>query len=418
MDTDARPVAQTRSEPSRSRRQRIAGLAAVIASMAAVATFYGYSGQLLSFVLEKQGVSGSLIGLSGAMQMAGTFIVMPVLPRLIRRLGPARLMLTGAALVLCSIVFMALFIDVWIWFPLRLALGAAQSMMWTTGETWLNHASDDRNRGRTISVFVFAIAVGFAVGPFILAETGSHGVLPFVTAAIMIVFVMLPLAIGLDVRIAPEDRPSARLHQYVRLAPVPMVANLLFGMIGSALMALLAVYGLRLGLDEAFSARMLGWQGWGGAAMTFLLVWLASRFDRVMLLACLAAAGALASLVLPWIPELRNIATPGIPWIDDVGGVVLISYLMVFGGLRAAHYGIAVMLVGDRFRGADLPSATTVFGMMFCSGSIMGPALAGLAMDLWDPHGLAGVVFVFHLLLLPLPLLAWRHRRKAPNPHT
>ncbi|MCE2518724.1 MAG: MFS transporter [Alphaproteobacteria bacterium] len=407
MDMDAGSTARSR---------RVTGLAAVIASMAAIATFYGFSGQFLSFVLEDRGVGGALIGLSGAMQMAGIFVIMPVLPGLMRRLGPARLMMIGAVLALASIALMALFIDVWIWFPLRLALGAAQSMMWTTGETWLNHESDDRNRGRTISVFMFAVAVGFAAGPFILAEVGSQGATPFVTTAIMIGFIILPLVVARGIRIAPGERPSASLHQYVRLAPVPMVANLMFGMIGSTFMALLAVYGLRLGMDEALSARMLGWQGWGGAAMTFLLAWLASRFDRTLLLAVCTAAGALASLLLPWIPEMRSVGTPGIPWIDDIGGVLLISYLMIFGGVRAAHYGIAIMLVGDRFRGADLPSATTVFGLMFCSGSILGPALGGLAMDLWDPHGLAGAVFLFHLLLLPLPLVTWWRRRAVSNP--
>ncbi|MDE0417699.1 MAG: MFS transporter [bacterium] len=387
------------------------GLAVVIASMAAIATFYGYSGQLLSFVLESEGESGSLIGLSGAVQMAGIFVIMPVLPRLMRRLGPARLMMAGASLALACIIAMALLVDVWAWFPLRLALGASQSMMWTTGETWLNHQSDDRNRGRTISLFMFAIAIGFAAGPFILAETGSAGAGPFITAGAMVVAIMIPLTFSLKVRIARDDQPSARLHQYVRLAPVPMVANFMFGMVGSAFMALLAVYGLRLGLDEALSARMLGWQGWGGAIMTLLLAWLASRFDRTLLLAAFTIAGVLASLALPFIPWMRDVTTPALPWIDDIGGLLLIGYLMVFGGLRAAHYGIAVMLVGDRFRGADLPSATTVFGVMFCTGSIMGPAIGGLAMDIWDPHGLAGAVLLFHLLLLPLPLVAWMRRQ-------
>ena len=416
MDRNAVAGSEPGGQPVPTPRRQRTGLAAVIAAMAAVATFYSYSGQLLSFVLEDRGVSGSLIGLSGAVQMAGIFIIMPVLPVLIRRLGPALLMMAGAVLALGAIALMALFVDVWLWFPLRLALGASQSMMWTTGETWLNHESDDRNRGRTISIFMFSIASGFAAGPFLLAETGTAGTLPFVTAAIMVAFVMMPLLLSLGVRIAPDDRPSARLHQYVRLAPVPMVGNLMFGMVGSALMALMAIYGLRLGLDEALSARMLGWQGWGGALVTFLLAWLASRIDRTFLLACFTVAGALASLVLPWIPDLRGVPTPGLPWIDDVGGLLFIIYLMVFGGIRSAHYGIAVMLLGDRFRGADLPSATTVFGIMFCSGSILGPALAGLAMDLWNPHGLAAIVFVFHLLLLPLTLVAWRQKRTSPSP--
>ena len=126
----------------------------------------------------------------------------------------------------------------------------------------------------------------------------------------MVIAIMIPLTVSLQVRIARDDQPSARLHQYIRLAPVPMMANLMFGMIGSAFMALLAVYGLRLGLDEALSARMLGWQGWGGAMMTFLLAWLASRFDRTMLLVAFTVAGALASLALPFIPWMRDVTTP------------------------------------------------------------------------------------------------------------
>ena len=45
----------------------------------------------------------------------------------------------------------------------------------------------------------------------------------------------------------------------------------------------------------------------------------------------------------------------------------------------------------------------------------MGPAIGGLAMDLWDPHGLAGAVLLFHLLLLPLPLVAWMRRHARPR---
>ncbi len=377
-------------------RGRLVGLFAVIASMTAIAMLYGYTGQLLSVVLDDRGVRGSLIGLSGAAQMTGVFLAIPVLPWLIRRMGPARLMLAGAALALAAIAAMALAVDVWFWFPLRFALGAAQATMWTTGETWVNHACDDRRRGRTVSVYMSAVAAGYAAGPFVLAEVGSQGAAPFAAAAAMVVAVMLPLLAGLGDRIAAEGRPSARLHQYVRLAPVPMVSNLLFGAIGGAFMALFAVYGLRLAMDEAGATRMLGWMGWGGVLMPLLIAWFAERIDRTLLLAFFVALGAVATAGLPWIGVMN-------PWL-------LVAYLMVFGGLRSAHYGIAVMLVGDRFRGADLPSATAVFGLMFGTGSILGPALGGIAIDLWDPHGLVAAILLFHLVLLPLPLAAWRRR--------
>jgi len=54
-----------------------------------------------------------------------------------------------------------------------------------------------------------------------------------------------------------------------------------------------------------------------------------------------------------------------------------------------------------------------VFGFMFGIGSIMGPALGGAAMDIWDPQGLVAVFVVIHLAVLPVPLMAWWRARQA-----
>jgi MFS family permease len=379
--------------------KRFVSLFAVIGSMTGMSMFYGYTGPLLSIVLEDHGVSGVLIGFNGAVQMAGVFLILPFLPGLIRRYGPARLMMVGSVLALAAILAMAAAIDVWIWFPLRLIMGAAQSMMWTTGETWINHASDDSNRGRTVSFFMSAIAAGFASGPFLQAEMGSDGWLPFLVGAAMIALIALPLFAGLSDRIDTEGRPSVRLPQYVRLAPVPMLSNLVFAMVASSLMALLAVYGLRLDMAEDTSSRMVGWMGWGGVFMPLLIGYLADKMDRTLLLAWFVGLGGVAALTLSLIDSMG-------PWLAP-------AYLMVFGGLRAGHYGLAVMLVGERFRGADLPSATVVFGFMFGIGSVMGPSLSGLAIDIWDPHGLPVVIAIFYFIFLPLPLIAWWRRRQA-----
>ncbi|MDA0952034.1 MAG: MFS transporter, partial [Proteobacteria bacterium] len=77
---DVRPVARP--------AVRWRGLLAVIGSMTMMAMFYGYTGPLLSIVLEANGVSGSLIGANAAVQMAAVFIILPCMPWLIRRFGP------------------------------------------------------------------------------------------------------------------------------------------------------------------------------------------------------------------------------------------------------------------------------------------------------------------------------------------
>ena len=385
--------------PEPPSRGRLRGLIVVIASMAGMAMFYGYTGPLLSIVLEDIGVSGTLIGLSAAFQMVGVFVALPFLPMLMRKFGPARVMMCGSAGALAAILLMAVFVNVWAWFPLRLMMGAAQSMMWTTGETWINHVSDDRSRGRTVSFFMSAIAAGFATGPFLQAEVGSFGMLPFFVGGGIIAVIALPLLAGMSDRIDAGGRPSLRLTQFLRLAPVPMLSNLFFAMIASSLMGLLAVYGLRLAMEEAPAGRMIGWMGWGGVIMPLLISFLADRMNRTLLLA--------------WFVGLGAVATAALPWVVDMGWFLAPAYLMLFGGLRAGHYGLAIMLLGERFTGANLPTATAVFGFMFGVGSVLGPALSGVAIDLWNPHGLPLVIALFYLVFLPLPIVAFLRQRRS-----
>ncbi len=374
------------------------GLVAVIGTMAMMAMFYGYTGPLFSIVLEAHGVPGSLIGISAAVQMTAVFILLPFVPRLIRHFGPARVITTGVVVALVALTLMGLYVDVWLWFPLRFLLGGAQSMMWTTGETWINHVSDDRVRGRTIAVFSSAIATGFSMGPFLQAWTGMEGHLPFIVGGLLVAGCLLPLVVSYGSRIEAEGRSTVRLHQYLRLAPLPMVSNFVFSAIATSIMSLVSVYGLRLGMDRSSAVEAIGWMGWGGVAMPLLIGYLADRIDRRALLSCVVVLGALGCVALPWILPL--------------GGAGVLC-LMLFGGIRSSQYSLTVMLLGERFRGADLPSATAVFGFMYGCGSIAGPSISGFAMDWWDPHGLPAAVTLYFLLFLPMPVIAWVRRRRG-----
>jgi len=76
-------------------------------------------------------------------------------------------------------------------------------------------------------------------------------------------------------------------------------------------------------------------------------------------------------------------------------------------------YTIAMVLIGERFRGADLAAASALFGIMWGSGSVLGPSLGGLAMDFYGPHGLPLALALMFALFLPLPAGAWLRRRHA-----
>jgi MFS family permease len=119
--------------------------------------------------------------------------------------------------------------------------------------------------------------------------------------------------------------------------------------------------------------------------------WLADKTDRRHVLigcgiACVAAAG--------FLPLIRGIG----PW--ELGIVLL------WGGVISAIYAVGLAHLGARFRGSELASANSAFAILYATGTMAGPSLGGLAMDLWNPHGLVVV-----LALIPgifVTVLAWR----------
>ena len=61
--------------------------------------------------------------------------------------------------------------------------------------------------------------------------------------------------------------------------------------------------------------------------------------------------------------------------------------LFVWGGVFVGVYALMMAVVGGRFAGAELVGIYAVMGFVWGVGALLGPALAGLAMDL-SAHGL------------------------------
>ena len=174
-----------------SNRKR--SLIAVIASMVVVNLVYGLTLPLLSLVLDAQGISKTVIGLSIVAQASAGVLLMPMMPRLIMRVGAARVMQQATLLAAGTIIALGLIQNVYGWFPIRFLFGAAGAMLWSASETVINEIADDDWRGRIIGVYGSAGAAGFAIGPLILIMTGTEDLLPFAVTSGLVVAASFPL---------------------------------------------------------------------------------------------------------------------------------------------------------------------------------------------------------------------------------
>lgn len=381
---------------SRYRRKR--SLAGVIAAMAVVNLVYGITFPLLALVLDGQGVSKTLIGLNTMVQALAVIVIAPWAPGLLRRVAPSRLMQLVTVCLALLFIVAGLFPNVWFWFPLRFVIGAMTAMLWICSEALINELAEEHWRGRIIGIYAAVGAAGFALGPLLLILTGSDGMLPFYATSGLILCAGIPLFLVQHARMAQQEEKPTGLWAVFWLAPTIMLANVVYAAAAESLMTFFPLFGIGLGISENFALGLLTVMGLGTMVLVMPLSWLADHVDRMgMLTACVLLTMA-GLLLMPW--AVREGALAG-------------GYAFLFGGVEGMIYTLGVILVGERFKGALLAAATTLFTACWGAGTVIGPLLVGLGMDRFGGERMPLIILALFALYLPLPLASWYRGRRA-----
>ena len=368
----------------------------IIASIAAIGVFcftMGLSYPLLALILEDMGTSSSLIGLNAAMGPIGIILTAPFIPPLARRCGAWLLCIIGFGISAVVFLLLGVFRDVMIWFGLRFLLGVAINVIFIVSETWINQLAEPHTRGRTIGLYNTIAAAGFALGPLTLAVIGFSGWLPFLIG-VSGILIALPVIVYAKKHLPQFDgREDSSVISFFSLAPLLLLAVVSAALFDQTALTLLPIYGLQHSLGEATVSLMLAVLIVGNVVLQIPIGWLADRISRRILLIALACGAVTASLLLPVL----------------IGGSVLLwPMLFVWGAIAYGTYTIALIELGDRFSGAILLAGNGAFAMMWGIGGIVGPPLAGAAMDIMGPEGLPitlGVTFaILGIASLSMPL--------------
>lgn len=387
--------------PARVRRR---SLTAILVCITVCGAGWGMSLLLLPIVMDRAGISGSVIGWNTAIGGLATVLLPPVFPFVLRQVGFIGALTASLALSVGSLLAFYATASLTMWFAARFVLNVGLTGMFTATETWLNLMAEERYRGKVLGLYGTGLAGGFALGTGTVALVGSEGFAPF--AITILIFIAGGLALlparGISPRIG--SLPGFNVISMLRSAPTPMAAAIVFGAIEMGILSLIAVYGLRAGLAEPDAALMATVIALGNLVFQVPLGALADRIDRRLMLT-LCAAGSMISAVL--IP--LSLGAPAL----------LYSVLFLFGGAVVGIYTIGLTALGEHFKGAALPMANAAFVMMYGFGNLFGPPVTGAAMDAWNPHGLMAMLGLFCGLYLLLPAREWlasRRRQSGQQP--
>jgi len=362
-------------EATASTGQRSAQLA-VVGTATIFGLTYGLSAPLIALELSRRGLGETLIGCNAAMHALGVLAVAAFLPRWAARWGMRKVMTIALALVALCLPLFPLSPWVWLWFPLRFAIGMASEGVFVMSEAWMNQLSDERTRARSIATYTAALSLGFALGPLILNIVGTAGAAPFLVGGMLSLLAMITiLRARLQVpRFDDVGKPGGVkvMFAVMRLAPVAMAATALNSSLETAGLSFLPLYAMRLGWTESASTALISTLMIGAIFLQLPIGWLGDRYDRRKLILVLSALAALGALLWPVVFATAWLAYP---------------LVFIWGGVFVGIYTLTITMVGSRYAGGELLGIYAAMSVAWGLGALLGPSLTGLAMEV-SRHGL------------------------------
>ncbi len=374
-------------------------IAAAIASISVVGIALGLGVPLLSVVLEGHGYSASMIGLNTAVAGLASIAAAPLATPLAVRAGVARTMLAMIAIGAFSLLGFHFATSFWMWFPLRVVLHAAITILFILSEFWISVSAPPRRRGLVLGIYATVLSLGFALGPWLLAQTGSDGLLPFGAAFALVMAAAVPVLAAWresPALAAAQGRPGG-FARFIWLVPAATGAVVVFGAVETGGYSLFPIYAGALGYSQHDAALLLSMIGLGNVILQIPLGMISDRVrDRRVLLLFCALTGLAGTLLMPWAGTWHLMAV----------------LLFVWGGVVAALYTIGLAHLASRLSGSDLASANAAFVLCYGVGMVLGPQAIGIGMDVLGEHGFGWTLAMFFAAYLML--VAGRMRIRPP----
>lgn len=372
-----------------------AAMAGIIATVSVFALAQGLTYPLLSFILERQGTTPALIGLSAAMTPLGFIVSAPLIPALARRVGGARLAILCALLAAFALAAIGLVQDMRAWIPLRFLLGIFANPLYVVSETWLIALAPAARRGRILGLYSSVVSGGFAIGPLSLGLVGTAGWAPFLVGIVAFVLCsLIVLAVAQRLPDMPQEGEAVSIGGIFSRAPLLLFAVFTAAAFEQTFVSLFAVYGAALGSGEARIAALITVFIAGNAVLQVVLGRIAERRGAARTMLACALAALFFCLLLP------QVFTAWPVW----------PLLFVWGGVSFGIYTMALIELGERFTGEALIAGNAAFALVWGIGGMTGSPATGLAMQLIGHQGLPASL---GLLCFMLALLLMLRRRRA-----
>ncbi|PCI04677.1 MAG: MFS transporter [Hyphomicrobiales bacterium] len=350
---------------------------------------------LFSIVMERNGVSNTLIGMNGGAHALGLAVATLTISRLTLLIRGDYLFAVALFGCACSLAIFATSDALWVWFWARFCLGYCVNIVQILSGAWLNTACTGDMRGRVAGLFGMGVSIGLAVGSLAIPLFGKHSDLAFGSLALYVTSISL-LPLVLMNRISCRPGQSARGAKFDLFKKAPLIAVMVFVYAFTNVTAIstMPVYFVRLDYDETFAAFSITILTLSMAISQPIVGWLLDHTSYKLVAISAGLIAGLAFLVIPWL------AAPP---------MILMAFGLVGAGCLAL-YTCALTMLGDQFSGGALVSGSAAIALSYAVGSAGGSSITGAVMDIFGPFAApvaAGIVLICFTVALGREFIAF-----------
>lgn len=380
----------------------------ILVSIVAISGFsQGMLLPLIAIIFEQDGVSSSMNGLHATGLYIGILIASPLMEAPLRRFGYKPIILIGGLAVAISLSLFPLWKSFWFWFLLRLVIGIGDHMLHFATQTWITSFSPKERIGRNISIYGLFFGLGFAAGPLMTSLVKVNTAMPFIISSV------ISLAAWLTVWMLKNEHPEhgmdstsffgtmKRFGKVFKYAWVAFLPPFGYGFLEASLNGNFPVYAMRSGIGVNAVAILLPAFAVGGILSQLPLGILSDKLGRRTVLIAITLSGFICFTAAGL---LENSTT----------GLLLCFFLA--GTLVGSTFSLGISYMADLLPKELLPAGNLMCGIFFSFGSISGPFIGGVAIELLEGISFFYVISTM-LLMIFVAIVAVRPDRASQH-HT
>ncbi|GAE91109.1 major facilitator family transporter [Gracilibacillus boraciitolerans JCM 21714] len=379
----------------------------ILVSIVAVSGFsQGMLLPLIAVIFENSGVSSFLNGVNATALYIGILLASPFMELPLRRYGYKPLIITGGFLVLVSLaLFPPLWQSFWFWFCLRLLVGMGDHALNFGGaQTWITAFSPDHKRGRNIAVYGLFFGIGFAVGPLMVSLVEINESLPFIISACLTLLGWLFLFTlknewpEQNLQMSSFRNTFQRFAKAWKYAWIAFLPPFAYGFLETSLNGNFPVYALRIGMEVGNVSALLFAFAIGAIVFQLPLGMLSDKLGRRKILTAVLFLGFVCFLIAGFIEGTF---------------IALFACLFIAGMFVGSMFSLGITYMTDLMPRELLPTGNLLCGVFFSLGSLIGPSIGGLYIQLLSQISFFYLVSALFLIIF---IMTVRRNDKITQP--